>query len=102
SFSSERALSERLAARRNGRPVLLYVGRLSEEKSIDTLLDAFVQVRETVPAATLRIVGTGGLHDMLADRVAALALGDAVQFVGSLQDEPLSREYFGATCLVLP
>jgi glycosyltransferase involved in cell wall biosynthesis len=25
-----------------------------------------------------------------------------VTFLGSLQDEPLSREYFGATCMVLP
>ncbi|RDU95987.1 glycosyltransferase family 4 protein [Trinickia dinghuensis] len=101
SFSPERALGERLAARRLGRPVLLYVGRLSEEKSIDTLLDAFVRVWQAVPEATLRIVGTGGLHDALAARVSALALDGAVQFVGSLQDEPLSREYFGATCLVL-
>ena len=102
SFSPERALGERLAARRLGRPVLLYVGRLSEEKSIDTLLDAFVRVREAVPEAILRIVGTGALHDLLVARASALALDGAVQFVGSLQDEPLSREYFGATCLVLP
>lgn len=102
SFSRGQALGERLAARRDARPVLLYVGRLSEEKAIDTLLDAFVHVLGTVPQALLRIVGTGGLRDALADRVAALALEDAVQFVGSLQDEPLSREYFGATCLVLP
>ena len=102
SFSPGQALGERLAARRDARPVLLYVGRLSEEKAIDTLLDAFVRVLGSVPEAVLRIVGTGGLHDALADRVAALALDGAVQFVGSLQDEPLSREYFGATCLVLP
>lgn len=102
SFSPERALHERLSARRLGRPVLLYVGRLSEEKAVDTLLDAFARAREIVPEATLRIVGTGGLYDRLASRVAALALDGAVRFVGSLQDEPLSREYFGATCLVLP
>lgn len=102
SFSPERALEERLSARSSGLPVLLYVGRLSEEKAIDTLLDAFARAREVVPEATLRIVGTGGLHDRLTSRVEALALDGAVQFVGSLQDEPLSREYFGATCLVLP
>ena len=102
SFSPERALGERLSARRLGRPVLLYVGRLSEEKAIDTLLDAFARMREAVPEAALRIVGTGVLHDRLAARVGALELDGAVQFVGSLQDEPLSREYFGAACLVLP
>ncbi|WP_206951342.1 glycosyltransferase family 4 protein [Trinickia acidisoli] len=102
SFLPERALDERLAARRDAAPVLLYVGRLSEEKGIGTLLDAFVRVREALPDATLRIVGTGVLHDALDERVIALGLSDAVRFVGSQQDEPLSREYFGATCLVLP
>ncbi|PMS16500.1 glycosyl transferase [Trinickia dabaoshanensis] len=102
SFSAERALGERLIARREGKPVLLYVGRLSEEKAIDTLLDALVRVRTVLPETTLRIVGTGGLHDALTNRVSSLGLCDAVHFVGSLQDEPLSHEYFGATCLVLP
>ncbi|WP_116138770.1 glycosyltransferase family 4 protein [Trinickia diaoshuihuensis] len=102
SFSRERALGERLRARRQGEPVFLYVGRLSEEKSIDTLLDAFGRVCAELPQARLRIVGTGGLHDALVARVVSLALSSAVRFVGSLQDEPLSHEYFGATCLVLP
>ncbi|CAB3638762.1 glycosyltransferase [Trinickia soli] len=102
SFLPERALAERVTARRDGALAFLYVGRLSEEKGIETLLDAFELVHEKQPAATLRIVGTGALNDALHVRVQSLALGDAVQFVGSLQDEPLSREYFGATCLVLP
>lgn len=102
SFLPERALSERLAARRDGGPVFLYVGRLSEEKGIDTLLDAFARVHETRPAATLRIVGTGALDGALRARVRSLGLDGAVHFLGSLQDAPLSREYFGATCLVLP
>jgi glycosyltransferase involved in cell wall biosynthesis len=102
SFSAERALGERLIARRLSKPVFLYVGRLSEEKAIDTLLDAFEQVRSALPEAQLRIVGTGVLHDALVARVAALTLSNAVHFIGSLQDEPLSHEYFGATCLVLP
>jgi glycosyltransferase involved in cell wall biosynthesis len=102
SFSRESALDERLAGRSDDEPVFLYVGRLSEEKAVDTLLEAFAQVRATVPRATLRIVGTGAMHDALQGMVDALGLRGAVHFAGSLQDEPLSREYFGATCLVLP
>lgn len=102
SFSPERAFDERVAQRRGGAPVFLYVGRLSEEKGIDTLLRAFVQVRMQVPAATLRIVGTGPQRDMLTALVDALGLRGTVHLLGSLQDEPLSREYFGAACLVLP
>ncbi len=102
SFLSEHAFEERVARRNGNAPVFLYVGRLSAEKGIDTLLEAFAQVRETVPNATLRIVGTGPMHDTLQASVDALGIREAVHFTGSLQDEPLSREYFGATCLVLP
>ncbi|MEX3954769.1 glycosyltransferase family 4 protein [Trinickia sp. EG282A] len=102
SFLTERAFEERLARREGNAPVFLYVGRLSAEKGIDTLLEAFAQVRETVPNATLRIVGTGPMHDTLQASVDALGVREAVHFTGSLQDEPLSNEYFGAACLVLP
>jgi glycosyltransferase involved in cell wall biosynthesis len=102
SFSLERAHDERIAHRRGNEPVFLYVGRLSTEKGIDTLLEAFAQVRATVPRATLRIVGTGPRHDALQASVDALGLREAVHFTGSLQDEPLSHEYYSAACLVLP
>ncbi|CAN7237002.1 glycosyltransferase family 4 protein [Trinickia sp. LjRoot230] len=102
SFSRERAYDQRLAKRRENEPVFLYVGRLSEEKGIDTLLAAFAQVRTTVPLATLRIVGTGPMREALQASVDALGVRGTVHFLGSLQDEPLSNEYFGATCLVLP
>ncbi|HEV3106736.1 MAG TPA: glycosyltransferase [Trinickia sp.] len=102
SYSGELALRERIAHRRGGEPVLLYVGRLSEEKGVRTLLVAFAQVRKLLPRATLRIVGTGPMHDALQAAVDVLGVRDAVHFTGSLQDEPLSREYFGASCLVLP
>ena len=46
SFLPERALAERVTARRDGALAFLYVGRLSEEKGIETLLDAFELVHE--------------------------------------------------------
>ncbi|WP_207004561.1 glycosyltransferase family 4 protein [Trinickia mobilis] len=102
SFSPERALEERVHYRSDHKPVFLYVGRLSEEKGIGTLLDAFAGIRARLPGATLRIVGTGPMGDALRAKVTGLGLEEVVYFVGSLQDEPLSREYYGATCLVLP
>lgn len=102
SFAPEHALAARLSARDADAPVFLYVGRLSEEKAIGTLLDAFARVSASQPVATLRIVGTGPQRDALRAQAQTLGVADAVQFIGSLQDEPLSHEYFGATCLVLP
>lgn len=102
SWSSEHALEDRLAYRRDAPPVFLAVGRLSAEKAFDTLIEAFAVVRRQLPDALLRIVGSGPLEAELRAQAAALGLEDAVHFTGSLQDAPLSREYYGATCLVLP
>ncbi|MEX3931371.1 glycosyltransferase family 4 protein [Paraburkholderia phymatum] len=101
-FSPERALAERLHYRAGNPHVFLYVGRLSEEKGITTLIDAFAGLAKRLPDPQLRIVGTGSLEGALRKRVSELGMGYAITFVGSLQDEPLSREYYGATCLVLP
>jgi glycosyltransferase involved in cell wall biosynthesis len=102
SFSPERALVERVHYRAGDAPVFLFVGRLSPEKGIATLLEAFAGLHERMPHARLRIVGTGPQRAELDAQVDALGIGGAVEFLGSLQDEPLSREYYGATCLVLP
>jgi len=101
-FSPERALAERMQYRAGNAPVFLFVGRLSEEKGITTLIDAFAGIAKRLPDPQLRIVGTGPLERDLRKRVAELGLDRSITFVGSLQDEPLSREYYGATCLVLP
>ncbi|SIT42875.1 Glycosyl transferase group 1 [Paraburkholderia ribeironis] len=102
SFTPEGALAERVAARAGKPPVFLFVGRLSEEKGIGTLIDAFAGLQQRIPAARLRIVGSGPMCAALQAQVAKLQLDDAVTLVGSLQDEPLAQEYFRATCMVLP
>jgi glycosyltransferase involved in cell wall biosynthesis len=102
SFVPERALDERVRARSGQKPVFLFVGRLSEEKGVDALLDAFGEIVRRIPQARLRIVGTGPQGEALQKATHDAGLDHAVSFVGSLQDEALSREYFGATCMVLP
>jgi glycosyltransferase involved in cell wall biosynthesis len=102
SYSPAYALEQRMRCRIGHRPVFLYVGRLSEENGIGTLLDAFAGIRMRLPGAQLRLVGTGPMECALRMKVAELGLGEAVYFAGRLQDEWLSREYYGATCLVLP
>jgi glycosyltransferase involved in cell wall biosynthesis len=102
SFVPERALDERVRARSGQEPVFLFVGRLSEEKGVDALLDAFGEIVRRIPQARLRIVGTGPQGEALQKATHDAGLDHAVSFVGSLQDEALSREYFGATCMVLP
>ncbi|RFU48114.1 glycosyltransferase family 4 protein [Paraburkholderia sp. DHOC27] len=102
SFVPEQALDQRLRARSGQAPVFLFVGRLSQEKGVDALLQAFGAIVQRIPAAQLRIVGTGPQGEQLQKAAQDAGIAHAVHFVGSLQDEGLSREYFGATCMVLP
>jgi len=68
-----------------GRPLLLYVGRVAREKNIGFLVDAFVEVRRSRPDAMLVIAGEGPARPALAERVARLGLGADVAFVGYLE-----------------
>jgi 1,2-diacylglycerol 3-alpha-glucosyltransferase len=67
-----------------GRPLVLYVGRVAHEKNIHFLVDVFARVKKSVPQALLVIAGEGPARDSLAAQVRALELWDDVRFVGYL------------------
>lgn len=83
-------------------PVFLYVGRLSEEKGLDTLLEAFASLLPSMPSATLRVAGSGPMDERLRERIGALRLDGAVMLLGSVNGAALEAEYDRASCLVLP
>jgi glycosyltransferase involved in cell wall biosynthesis len=82
----------------NGNLKLLYVGRVSREKNIKTLLDAFQFVRTTVPAVDLVVVGDGpelaGLRKQSPD--------GNICFTGVLHGEDLAAAYASADLFVFP
>ncbi len=61
---------------------LCYVGRLSEEKGVRTLLDAMKIVVDRKTKATLTIVGTGPLEAELKRRASAMDANEAIIFTG--------------------
>jgi len=83
-------------------PRYLYVGRLSAEKSINTLLRAFQRVSRRQPKADLVIVGRGPQEAELRALAKDLAIEDRVEFAGAKYDDALAHEYARATSLVLP
>ena len=102
-YSTDLVLAHRIAqAPPADAPRFLYVGRLSPEKSLDVLVQAFAQVHHVQPAATLVLVGAGPHRQALEDQANAAGLGQAVIFTGSKDVEALAAEYARATCLVLP
>lgn len=63
--------------------VLLYTGRLSQEKGLVWLLDAFALAAPQAPGALLVLVGDGAMRPALEAQAAARGLGaDRIRFVG--------------------
>lgn len=67
-----------------GRPTLLYVGRVAHEKNIDFLVNCFKRVHAALPSALLLIVGEGPAREHLHSLVHKLQLDSAVKFIGYL------------------
>ena len=82
----------------NGAFKFLYVGRISREKNVDSLLAAFTAFRETGRHAQLVVVGDGPMLKDLARRYRH----PDILFTGFLHGEELARAYAGADLFVFP
>ncbi len=102
-YAPNRALADRLIlAAKPDAPRYLYVGRLSPEKALDTLLHAFAKVRAQKTSASLILVGDGSEREKLEGMIRQLNLSECVCFAGSKSGADLFQEYSLATCFVLP
>jgi 1,2-diacylglycerol 3-alpha-glucosyltransferase len=92
---------DREAARRSlgvgaGEPLVLYVGRLDREKSVDRVLSAFERVASTIPAARLVLVGQGTEADRLRRMAASLPMAQRIRFLGLRPHDALAECYQAA------
>jgi phosphatidyl-myo-inositol dimannoside synthase len=86
-------------------PVILAVSRLNSAdnyKGIDHLIMAMPAIHESVPNATLRIVGRGDDITRLQNLASSLQLGRRVKFAGYIGDDQLTAEFSTCTCFALP
>ena len=79
---------------------LLYIGRLVQNNGPQDLLEAVPALLEAHPDATVEMVGSGPLQGELADRIAALGIGDAVTMHGYVDD--ITEMYAGADVFCRP
>lgn len=75
---------------------VLYVGRLSPEKGITTLLGAWAEIQDGI---RLRIIGDGPCRGLVEE---AAARDSRITPLGYLPLEQVYRELHNATCLVMP
>ncbi len=80
----------------------LYVGRLSREKGLFDLLDAFCQVHEQNPETTLALAGPGLIEEELRQRAMALGIDSAVKFLGTRSPEEIGRLLMSSAAMILP
>lgn len=81
-------------------PLLLTLSRLAYEKNIDQLIDAFVKIKEKIPAAYLMICGDGPAREDLEDQVKKLHLTDSVIFTGEIDNDQVAHYYHMANIFV--
>lgn len=87
---------QKFGAATNGEVRLLYVGRISKEKDLDVLAQAYRRLRDEGLSIQLFVVGHGPYSETLAE-----TLPDAV-FTGYLKGKELAAAYASADIFVFP
>jgi glycosyltransferase involved in cell wall biosynthesis len=101
---SLRAQAEALRSRfRWGQgPLLLFVGRLVEEKGVADLLAAVAMVGKTHPDLTLLIVGEGQERPILEEQARSQGLSGQVNFLGWVKPQEVPAYLAAADIFVAP
>lgn len=81
-FSKEVRKNIRSKEAWKGKFVIGHVGRFTEQKNHRFIIDVFLKVHNKCPEALLVLAGEGELMEEIRQKVHALGLGDAVQFLG--------------------
>jgi glycosyltransferase involved in cell wall biosynthesis len=85
------------AAREGERIDVLYSGRITREKGVELLADAFLKAHAVDPRLRLVLAGGGPEQDRLAER-----LGHHASFLGWLSGDELARAYAEADIFLFP
>jgi glycosyltransferase involved in cell wall biosynthesis len=81
---------------------VLYVGRLSIEKGVNYILEAFPKIVQVHPSCILNIIGDGPLRSNLFHLARNLGIEKQVIFHGRLSGDPLIEAFQKANVVVIP
>jgi glycosyltransferase involved in cell wall biosynthesis len=93
--------AESAVAAAGGGPMILFVGRLDQEKRIDELIMAFARLPEST-GATLEIIGNGDQRTALQQLAVEQRVADRVIFHGHVSDDQLLAAYGRASIFCMP
>jgi glycosyltransferase involved in cell wall biosynthesis len=80
----------------------LYVGRLIYWKGLHLALRALKEVLQSIPDATLRVIGEGNDRDWLIRVAQAEGVDDQVEWIRALPHEEIWQEYRESIALIFP
>lgn len=83
-------------------PMILYVGRLIQQKGIVELVGAMPSILNHFPGAKLVVVGAGNLSGEMASKCMALDIADSVIFIGATSQNKLPPFFATANVFILP
>lgn len=84
-----------------GVPIVLYVGRVDPEKSLDVLVYAFADVLKKVPNAHLVVVGDGTAKPKLEAIAKEEGISEHTRFTGRIVGDDLPQAYRTATLFAI-
>ena len=88
---------------RNPEDFLLYFGRLDIfQKGLDTLLEAFAELRRARPALELRMAGRGKDAERVRAMACSLGVEDGVRLLGSVSEAERQALFAGAAVQLMP
>jgi phosphatidyl-myo-inositol alpha-mannosyltransferase len=85
----------------DGRPTILFVGRIESRKGIQFLIQAYARLKRKMPEVRLVLIGEGGLKERFQRLAAELSLAD-VLFEGYVAPELLPGYYQRADVVCAP
>jgi glycosyltransferase involved in cell wall biosynthesis len=87
---------------RSNKNIILFMGRLSSEKGLETLIRSMKLVARSKPEASLVILGDGPLRGELRGMIDSLGLEKRVQLLGHVPHDDLPKHLKSATMVAIP
>ncbi|MBU90163.1 hypothetical protein CMO94_01370 [Candidatus Woesearchaeota archaeon] len=86
----------------SGNSILLFVGRLSDQKGLQFLISSMPDVLKHYPNIKLLVIGEGPYLDKLKDSAGANRISDNVEFLGSMSNSEIAKYYNFADIFIIP